>query len=1393
MAAPLPDKFVVLLKVTKFLTKCKKRGVDVSKQLKDIDPDSTGSVPKVHFQRAVSKLGLNLAADELEALSSVNKNKRRISYHGLITSHTRKLSPVERAELGKEWNETHRKPMTEEEMNFAEQLSVLFNLIDTTPHETIRHSIHRGDILKALKDKSSDAREFASHGHTLKPILHTTSYEASLFAYVTESSKQSKSSGGDDLIDVDEFVDFWFHHVPDHVMNDFEKAKDGFYETHDHHSRPLAKKDQTRPVEDHHEFAVQVRLMYAQHLRTEHHDSTSSHPFILMSTANTEKKFHDDVRSAFPLLRQESSGDGPVAIDHTLVRSSVCGSTLTPMWGDENTFVLLSTGLHNETRPPMMRFKAYDQPLLDEKDEKGERGEDVVETNAVGTLEVVLDRENILDQPSHHPDDAKSLLMKDPNRLSTGVPPNLTLTCGLCRAVVLHVDQVRIRKRKSGDLSKIEEEEESSSSSRVHAEIKIGERGSAWEDKRFFALSRDSSPLESGYQMGPGGGELSKFDFQKCHFVFSLEKWTKPELHVRIYHGSTKTRSSDGATSSTLVGESRVPIDGVPGVHREKDYMLERSSSSSSSSSGRKDSDSVVSLTFRVIARAKFQKNESAHHHQVGKGGRRRSVVIAASKSHGHTAGISMERKRKLAAERIQHRVRCNIQHKKFKDKLRVCLLLSSAWRGHQVRRDILYKAAVDGNHKLLKITVQSTAKERVTRIMTNGGVSPYVARMRWDDLYGTNQSLLHVSARAANGHESTQSNRSLNVLQHLRCCAWLGSTQSVLLRVEDDGGVTGRKAWHLVAARSIQRFIRGFMSRQRELLRGAREGDTVCIQTLLRHGARPWPSMGGNGKNMLHLVVDAGRSLSRSWIVRRQEEDVKGRDEGGKKKKKTFRSLHRCMTFVATRFPEMLLSVDKRGRTPLQCAILLGECKMAESDYDLVFRTAVNHVESPRAAGGGRGGRGGRGGESPREKKERREREERRERRQQQQQQQQQQGSGGRHFAGGSCVTVDTLDPSEPQFDAPTLHHPSTYTFAHLLSRMWPSSLILKDETGATPLDLASACGHTDLVHWLARANPGVILQSALASRARTTEEWSAWWPDNRMSSNKTSSGLLNCCRVGGGGGVGGSGGGGSGGGGVEKSGGLHLLDPDSVRQENRASSSGQDASLAVPTHSPMDYQHASKWTHGDGCGFSVYAGIPDKLLSWELKGEAGINAWRELVNADGVCSEKVGLSLLSRPLASVLKLSYSAPVGKAIQKLMSFEKSFAWSFASTKVSAVDASRSGVSYFEMTIDEIHTAWSLHGSNKKDCVGVPDETSTFVMSIGFSDVEQWEAFNKIKNGTSEFFFFFKCFFYQKSFSHLNAHLVCSFLYIYFSTFSLVNVKVNTWEMFLWSFLQRSPC
>ena len=60
MAAPLPDKFVVLLKVTKFLTKCKKRGVDVSKQLNDIDPDSTGSVPKVHFQRAVSKLGCRL-------------------------------------------------------------------------------------------------------------------------------------------------------------------------------------------------------------------------------------------------------------------------------------------------------------------------------------------------------------------------------------------------------------------------------------------------------------------------------------------------------------------------------------------------------------------------------------------------------------------------------------------------------------------------------------------------------------------------------------------------------------------------------------------------------------------------------------------------------------------------------------------------------------------------------------------------------------------------------------------------------------------------------------------------------------------------------------------------------------------------------------------------------------------------------------------------------------------------------------------------------------------------------------------------------------------------------------------------------------------------------------
>ena len=77
-AKPLPNKFGVLLKVCKFLNKVKVHGVNVPEHFQSVDPENTGSATKVTFQNTVSKLGLNLSADELESLSRTNKNSRRI-------------------------------------------------------------------------------------------------------------------------------------------------------------------------------------------------------------------------------------------------------------------------------------------------------------------------------------------------------------------------------------------------------------------------------------------------------------------------------------------------------------------------------------------------------------------------------------------------------------------------------------------------------------------------------------------------------------------------------------------------------------------------------------------------------------------------------------------------------------------------------------------------------------------------------------------------------------------------------------------------------------------------------------------------------------------------------------------------------------------------------------------------------------------------------------------------------------------------------------------------------------------------------------------------------------------------------------------------------------------
>jgi hypothetical protein len=280
----LPNKFNVLLKVTKFLNKVKANGINVKSELLKVDPNSTGTTSKAAFQKTLSSLGLTLKEEELNHLTQTNNHSsnEKISYHGLIMPHKRRLSTIEVSELGKSTTEIHRKSMTAEELTFAEELCVLFNLIDTTPSpdpnpnnkadaSARHHLVHRNDILKQLKSKTSHAWEYAHSMPSLKPLLNTASYESSLYAYVTLEK--------DDFIDVDEFVDFWFHHIPDHVQDHLIKAKDGFYETHDQHSVPIEKK-----IEDHHEFAIQIRLFSCQNLRKNGNDANTSNPYVVLNS-----------------------------------------------------------------------------------------------------------------------------------------------------------------------------------------------------------------------------------------------------------------------------------------------------------------------------------------------------------------------------------------------------------------------------------------------------------------------------------------------------------------------------------------------------------------------------------------------------------------------------------------------------------------------------------------------------------------------------------------------------------------------------------------------------------------------------------------------------------------------------------------------------------------------------------------------------------------------------------------------------------------------------------------------------------------------------------------------------------------------------------------------------
>ena len=51
-----------------------------------------------------------------------------------------------------------------------------------------------------------------------------------------------------------------------------------------------------------------------------------------------------------------------MSLHTTSARSSIETTTLNPTFHENNTFVLMSTGLHNTEQPPFMNLNIYDTP-----------------------------------------------------------------------------------------------------------------------------------------------------------------------------------------------------------------------------------------------------------------------------------------------------------------------------------------------------------------------------------------------------------------------------------------------------------------------------------------------------------------------------------------------------------------------------------------------------------------------------------------------------------------------------------------------------------------------------------------------------------------------------------------------------------------------------------------------------------------------------------------------------------------------------------------------------------------------------------------------------------------------------------------------------------------------
>eukprot|EP00946_MAST-07B_sp_MAST-7B-sp1_P004958 g4958.t1 len=630
-AAQLPDKFSVMIKVQQFLRKCKARGVDVRTKFEEVSLSAgSGRVSKVDFKRVMSSMGMDMAADEIETLSLIGKlDTRSVPVHGFVGSLQRRLSPTELAE---QQSGTHtRVLMNDDELEFAEHLAMLFNLIDTPPSASAkllessgkqirRHAVHRGSILRALGPATSTenqhpARHYAELIPSLQPLLDVTSYEASFFAY--------KSHSEGDFIDVDEFVDFWFHHIPDHVREHVEIARgqargekkkvgeegilfstaregqgiqgsSGGSENIDDQSGSAtfagnknqievhrgSRNQRRRPSlaipvgirKPHHnsEFAIQIRLHSAMNLRSVDWASSKSDPCVLMALTGAGESNVESVWRSFPADILARHDERPVTLDLTYARSSKKRSTLSPVWSRHDTFVLVSTGLltdreHDENTivPPTLHMRLYDSDALDKE-------------NFIGELDHVLLPDNILARPSSSVDDAVSLLLKDPNMLSPGILPNLTFSVGLCQAVIVYIASVEC----PNGLLKV--------NSKVYAEIYCGEMGEMKESKYF--LCRTATAAHPGESPRSG---MQRFEWSEHRHALGIEDFEMPEITVVIYDNANE------------IGHCLIPLDTVEGVHHSlDDHALQSSSSSSMLSSP--EGQSFVSLGYRILPRPKF-------------------------------------------------------------------------------------------------------------------------------------------------------------------------------------------------------------------------------------------------------------------------------------------------------------------------------------------------------------------------------------------------------------------------------------------------------------------------------------------------------------------------------------------------------------------------------------------------------------------------------------------------------------------------------------------------------------------------------------------------------------------------------------------------------------------